>query len=81
MRKEPMPMANLNIRVEQELKNQTKEIFEALGLTMSAAVGVFLRQVVRSGGMPFAMKVGGSEITPTETSEGCGLGESKKERW
>lgn len=46
-----------NIRIDPELKEQANEVFEELGLTFSTAVNVFLRAVVRDGGMPFEVKV------------------------
>ena len=50
-------MANVNIRVDAELKKKAEEIFTELGLSMSAATNVFYRQVVRSGGIPFDLRI------------------------
>lgn len=52
-----MPTTNLNIRIDEDLKKQSEEIFNELGLTMSAALTVFLRQTVRSNGIPFEMRL------------------------
>jgi DNA-damage-inducible protein J len=52
-----MATTNLNIRIDADLKKQTEEIFNELGLTMSAAMTVFLRQTVRSHGIPFKMRL------------------------
>ena len=52
-----MATTNLNIRIDEELKKQSEEIFNELGLTMSAALTVFLRQTVRSKGIPFDMRL------------------------
>lgn len=46
-----------NIRIDPELKEQASNVFEELGFTLSTAVNVFLRAVVREGGMPFEVKV------------------------
>lgn len=46
-----------NIRIDPELKEQANDVLEELGLTLSTAVNVFLRAVVREGGMPFEVKV------------------------
>ncbi len=46
-----------NIRIDPDLKEQANEVFEELGLTLSSAVVVFLKAVVRENGMPFDMKV------------------------
>lgn len=52
-----MATTNLNVRVDEDLKKKAEEIFNELGLTMSSALTVFLRQTVRSNGIPFDMKL------------------------
>ena len=52
-----MTTTNLNVRVDSDLKNRAEEIFTELGLTMSTALTVFLRQTVRSKGIPFEMRL------------------------
>lgn len=49
-------MAALNIRVNDELKRQATELFADLGLDMSTAVNLFLRQAVQCDGLPFEVK-------------------------
>lgn len=46
-------MATLNVRVDEELKKQASELFSSLGLDMSTAVNMFLRQAVMRDGIPF----------------------------
>lgn len=46
-------MAQINIRVDDALKEKAEALFEDLGLNMSTAVNIFLRQAVRQGGIPF----------------------------
>ncbi|HHX07795.1 MAG TPA: type II toxin-antitoxin system RelB/DinJ family antitoxin [Erysipelothrix sp.] len=48
---------NINIRIEEELKNQAEDLFESLGLTLSAAIKIFLKQSVRESGIPFEVKL------------------------
>lgn len=50
-------IANLNIRTEKEIKESAEDILSQLGLTMSAAVNIFLRQVIRENGIPFELKL------------------------
>ncbi len=45
------------VRIDPKVKEQANEVFEELGLSLSAAINVFLKAVVREGGMPFNMKV------------------------
>ena len=49
--------ANVFARVEPELKEQAESVLEQLGIPMSSAVGMFLRQVVLQKGIPFEMKL------------------------
>jgi DNA-damage-inducible protein J len=46
-------MAQLNIRLDDELKARAEELFSELGLSLSAAVSVFFSQAVRERGIPF----------------------------
>ena len=49
-------MANLNIRIDDELKTDAEHVLAAMGLTMSAAVNLFLTQMVRTNSIPFEIK-------------------------
>lgn len=44
-------------RVEPEIKEQAEQVLDRLGIPMSNAVGMFLRQVVLQRGIPFEMKL------------------------
>ena len=44
---------NLYIRIEPDLKENAETILSQLGIPMSNAVGMFLKQVVLHRGMPF----------------------------
>ena len=46
-------MAQINIRIDDNLKEQAEVLFEELGLNMSTAFNVFIRQSIRQGGIPF----------------------------
>ena len=47
----------LHIRVDDDIKNQANEAFEAMGLSMSEAIRLFLYRVVAEQALPFEMKV------------------------
>jgi DNA-damage-inducible protein J len=48
-------MAQVNIRIEDELKEQVETIFNELGMNTSTAFNIFVRQTIREGGIPFAI--------------------------
>lgn len=45
------------IRIDAEIKQQATDLFEELGITMSAAITTFLKAAIRERGMPFELKV------------------------
>ena len=53
----PSNIPATTIRIEPEVKKEASAILDELGLSMSAAMNMFLRAVIREGGMPFEMKV------------------------
>lgn len=66
-----MATTNLNIRVDKEIKEKTDELFNELGLTMTAAVNLFLRASIRENGIPFNLKIDKpNKITEEAIEEG-----------
>ena len=49
--------ANVFTRVDPETKEQAEAILNQLGIPMSNAIGMFLKQVVMHRGIPFDMKL------------------------
>ena len=48
---------NLNIRIDRELKEQAEVFFNELGLNMSSAFNIFVRQSLRQGKIPFELSI------------------------
>lgn len=48
-----MAPVSTNIKIDAELKEQSQALFESLGLSMSTAINMFLRQAVREQAIPF----------------------------
>lgn len=48
-------MSNIEVRlrVESELKKNAESVFQNMGMTMSEAIRIFLKQSVNSSGLPF----------------------------
>lgn len=46
-------MAQINIRIDDNLKEKAEKLFGELGLNMSTAFNIFIRQSIRQGGIPF----------------------------
>ncbi|MCL2405640.1 MAG: type II toxin-antitoxin system RelB/DinJ family antitoxin, partial [Defluviitaleaceae bacterium] len=48
--------SNIYARVEPEIKDQAEQVLVQLGIPMSNAIGMFLRQIIMQRGIPFTMK-------------------------
>jgi len=46
-------MAQVNIRIDDRLKEEGEHLFEELGLSFSTAVSIFISQAVREQALPF----------------------------
>ena len=44
---------NLNIRIDKDLKEQADAVFSEMGMSMTTAFNVFVRQTLRQGKIPF----------------------------
>lgn len=48
---------NMSIRIDKEIKKEADELFRELGLNMSTAINMFLRQSIREQSIPFEAKL------------------------
>ena len=46
---------NISIRMDSDLKAQADALFAELGMNLSTAVNIFVRQSLREGGIPFTI--------------------------
>lgn len=62
--------SNIFARVEPEIKEQAEQVLEQLGIPMSNAIGLFLRQVIMQRGIPFDVKLPlAKQISPGALTE------------
>lgn len=60
-----MPASVLSVRVDSDIKASFSDLCDELGLSPSAAVNVFIRQMLREKSFPFVPStVGGSTASP-----------------
>lgn len=57
-------ISNVSFRIDTDLKNQADTLFASLGLNMTTAFNMFLRQSVREGRIPFEATI---NVPNTET--------------
>lgn len=55
-------MAILQVRIDDELKNQASAIYSELGIDLSTAVRMFFKKSVLVGGIPFETKINESTL-------------------
>ena len=48
--------SNINIRIDDKLKKEAEKLFNNLGINMSSAINVFLKQSVREQKIPFEIR-------------------------
>ena len=59
--------SNLYVRIEPDVKEQAEKVFDSLGISMSNAVGLFLKQVVINQAIPFELKLTPAKIKSFDT--------------
>ncbi len=50
--------ANFSVRIDSDVKKQCEALYSELGMNLTTAINVFLRQSLRVGGLPFEVKIG-----------------------
>lgn len=48
---------NFSVRMDKQIKQESEALFKDLGMNLTTAINVFLRQAVRTGGFPFELKL------------------------
>ncbi len=55
-------MTSINVRVDDDLKEKSREVFDKLGLDLSTGIKMYLNQVVIRQGIPFDITLEKSDI-------------------
>jgi len=48
---------NFSVRMDSDIKRQCESLYNELGMNLTTAINVFLRQSIRVGGFPFDVKL------------------------
>lgn len=48
---------SMTVRLNKDVKNQAQAIYSELGIDMTTAINVFLRQSIRNNGFPFKVNL------------------------
>lgn len=49
--------ANVNVRIQENIKKQAEQILETIGISRDTAIDMFYRQIILNNGIPFALKI------------------------
>ena len=60
---------NLSIRLDRDLKDQADQLFSAMGMSLTTAITVFVRQAVRQKKIPFEITLSDSESRAVSMQE------------
>ena len=52
-----MASTNFSVRMDSEIKQQCEALYGELGMNLTTAINVFLRQSLRAGGFPFEVRL------------------------
>jgi addiction module RelB/DinJ family antitoxin len=58
-------MTQVNFRIDEHVKDEADVLFDHLGLSLSAAITIFLRQSISHRGIPFPIREVQESIDPT----------------
>lgn len=48
---------NFSVRIDSDIKKQCEMLYGELGMNLTTAINVFLRQSLRAGGFPFEVRL------------------------
>ena len=52
-----MAKTSMSIRLDSEVKEQAQQVFNHLGMDMTTAINIFLRQAIQYQGLPFDVRL------------------------
>ena len=52
-----MASTNFSVRMDSEIKKQCEALYGELGMNLTTAINVFMRQSLRTGGFPFEVRL------------------------
>lgn len=64
-----MENVNLTIRLDRKTKEQAMKLYEELGMSLSTAISIFLKQSIREKKMPFEVRIETKHFANQETEE------------
>jgi DNA-damage-inducible protein J len=54
--------SQIRVRIEDDIKDKASAILGELGLTISDAVSIYMKRIVKTGGIPFELRLPTQEL-------------------
>ena len=61
--------ANVNVRIQEDVKQQAEAILEKIGLPRAVAIDMYYRQIIMNDGIPFPVKIPSVPVRDEMTDE------------
>ena len=61
--------ANVNVRIQENIKQQAEQILETIGISRATAIDLFYRQIILNKGIPFSLTIPNSLPAQDDMSE------------
>jgi DNA-damage-inducible protein J len=71
--------ATVQVRIDEETRQQASELFERLGLDIPTAIRMFLKQSIESKGLPFQPRVMERDINGFSLYDAERIGKAQKQ--
>ena len=52
-----MKTASVNVRIQENIKEQAEKILSQIGLSRAVAIDLFYRQIIMNNGIPFSLSI------------------------
>ena len=62
-----MKTASVNVRIQENIKEEAKKILSQIGLSRAVAIDLFYRQIIMNNGIPFSLTVPQKQLPIRET--------------
>ena len=62
-----MKTANVNVRIQENIKEQAEKILSQIGLSRAVAIDLFYRQIIMNNGIPFSLTVPKKQVPILDT--------------
>ena len=76
-----MAQTSVNIRIDKDVKKQAEALFKLLGLNMTTAFNMFIRQAIRQRAIPFEISINNSVTTKPKKAITPKIGDWKGKIW